>query len=148
LAGNDLEGEIRGLGISTTSFKILPAQNGDVLVLENTFHARGGPPRHAHHAQDEWFYALAGEFIVEIGAERVRMHPGDSLLAPRQVPHAWAFIGNGLGRMLIAFLPAGQMESFFQEVSRANAMPTLDPAVWQAHGMTLLGPPLEVDPTP
>ena len=46
--------------------------------------------------------------------------------------------------MLITFLPAGDMEAFFREVTRANAMPPQDPALWHAHGMQLLGPPLAV----
>jgi hypothetical protein len=48
------------------------------------------------------------------------------------------------GRILIAFFPAGQMEAFFREVTKENAMPPLDPALWEAHGMELLGPPLDV----
>ena len=81
---------------------------------------------------------------IEVGQERVRLQPGDSLLAPRQVPHVWAHVGEGRGRILIAFMPAGQMEAFFREVTKANAMPPQDPALWRAHGMELLGPPLAV----
>ncbi len=46
--------------------------------------------------------------------------------------------------MLIAFMPAGKMEAFFREVTRANAMPPQDPALWRAHGMELMGPPLAI----
>ena len=73
------------------------------------------------------------------------MKPGDSLLAPRRVPHVWAFVGDTHGKMLIAFLPAGKMEAFFREVTKANAMPPQDPALWRAYGMELLGPPLSVE---
>jgi hypothetical protein len=45
---------------------------------------------------------------------------------------------------LIAFMPAGKMESFFREVTQANAMPPQDPELWRAHGMELVGPPLKV----
>jgi hypothetical protein len=34
------------------------------------------------------------------------------------------------------------MEAFFRAVTAANAMPPQDPALWRAHGMELLGPPL------
>ena len=50
--------------------------------------------------------------------------------------------GTARGRILITFMPAGQMEAFFREVTKANAMPPQDPALWRAHGMELLGPPL------
>ncbi len=143
-AGKDRFGEHRGLGISAIDFKVSPQDHGGLFILENTFHAQGGPARHLHYDQDEWFYAVEGEFIVEVGQERFRLTPGDSLLAPRRVPHVWAYAGDTRGRILIAFLPAGTMEAFFREVTQANAMPPQDPELWRAHGMELLGPPLSL----
>jgi mannose-6-phosphate isomerase-like protein (cupin superfamily) len=143
-AGEDRFGEQRSLGVSFINFKILPQDSNGLLILENVFHAKGDPARHLHYDQDEWFYAVEGEFIVEIGQERFQLQPGDSLLAPRKVPHVWAHVGNTRGRMLIAFMPAGKMEAFFRDVTKANAMPPQDPALWRAHGMELLGPPLAI----
>ncbi|MFN8472364.1 MAG: cupin domain-containing protein [Anaerolineae bacterium] len=144
-AGADRFGEYRPLGISRIDFKVTPQDENGLLVLENTFHAKGGPARHLHHDQDEWFYAVEGEFTLEVGQEWFTLQPGDSVLAPRRVPHVWAHVGNGTGRILITFMPAGKMEAFFREVTKANAMPPQDPALWRAHGMELLGPPLVVE---
>lgn len=146
-AGEDQFGEYRGLGISYISFKVVPQDSSGLLILENTFRAKGGPPRHLHYDQDEWFYAIEGEFIFEVGSEAIRLNPGDSLLAPRKIPHVWAYDGDSVGRILITFMPAGKMEAFFREVTKANAMPPQDPALWRAHGMELLGPPLLIEPT-
>jgi mannose-6-phosphate isomerase-like protein (cupin superfamily) len=143
-AGADCEGEQRSLGISTITFKMTTPNPGNLLILENTFLAKGGPARHLHYDQEEWFYILEGEFLFEVGEQRFHLYPGDSLLAPRRVPHVWAFVGEARGRILIAFLPAGKMEAFFREVTKANAMPPQDPALWRAHGMELLGPPLSI----
>lgn len=143
-AGEDQFGERRGLGISEVHFKVTPQDSNGALVLENRFRSKGGPARHLHHDQDEWFYAIEGEFIVEVGQERITLKPGDSVLAPRKVPHVWAHVGDTNGVMLVAFMPAGKMEAFFREVTKANAMPPQDPALWRAHGMELLGPPLSV----
>ena len=143
--GADREGESRGLGMSTNAFKVSTLNPSDRFILENTFLAKGGPARHLHYNQEEWFSILEGEFQFEVGAERFHLHPGDSLLAPRQVPHVWAFVGEAPGRILITFLPAGNMEAFFREVTKANAMPPQDPVLWRAHGMELLGPPLPVE---
>jgi quercetin dioxygenase-like cupin family protein len=145
VAGEDRYGEDRSLGVSRIAFKVTAQDSPDILVLENTFHQKGGPARHLHHDQDEWFYCVEGEFIIEVGQERLPLHPGDAFLAPRKVPHVWAYIGDARGRMLITFTPAGQMEAFFREVSKANAMPPLDPELWRAHGMELLGPPLTTE---
>ncbi len=144
-AGADRFGEQRGLGISTIAFKVTTPNPSDIFILENTFLAKGGPARHLHYNQEEWFYVLEGEFLFEVGADRFHLHQGDSLMAPRQVSHVWAFVGEARGRILVAFLPAGKMEAFFREVTRANAMPPQDPALWRAHGMELLGPPLPVE---
>ena len=91
-AGADQFAQHRSLGVSQIAFKVVPNDNSDLLILENTFHAKGGPARHLHYEQDEWFYALEGEFLIEVGEERRRLAPGDSLLAPRRVPHVWAYV--------------------------------------------------------
>jgi quercetin dioxygenase-like cupin family protein len=145
-AGRDKYGDHRGLGISVISFKVTSQDENGILILENTFREKGGPARHLHHNQDEWFHALKGEFIFEVGEEKFRLKPGDSLLAPRKIPHVWAYTGGDTtGSILIAFMPAGKMEAFFREVTKANAMPPQDPALWRAHDMELLGPPLSID---
>jgi quercetin 2,3-dioxygenase len=141
-AGTDRFGEFRGLGVSSIAFKVTGQDSSGLFVLENSFHHKGGPARHLHYEQDEWFYVLEGEFIFELGTQQFRLKPGDSLLGPRKIPHVWAHSGEGHGRILVAFMPAGKMEAFFREVTQANAMPPLDPALWRAHGMELLGPPL------
>jgi quercetin dioxygenase-like cupin family protein len=144
-AGEDRFGEHRSLGISSITFKLTPTDGNDVLILENTFREKGGPARHLHYDQEEWFYALEGKFAFEVGEEKFTLAPGESVLAPRKVPHVWAFTGGGTGRIMIAFFPAAKMEAFFREVTKANAMPPQTPELWRAHGMELLGPPLRID---
>jgi quercetin dioxygenase-like cupin family protein len=145
-AGADREGERRSMGITTLAFKVASRDTGGALfVVEQTNHGRGGPPRHVHFAQEEWFYAVEGEFVAEVGGRVHRLAPGDSLLAPRNIPHVWAFVGGGVGRLLIAFTPAGQMEAFFRAVTATASMPSENPELWLAHGMRVVGPPLAVD---
>ena len=144
-AGADREGGHKTLGISTIDFKVTSADSGGaMLVIENTNHAKGGPAKHLHVTQDELFYCIEGEYRIEIGGVRYELKAGDSIFAPRQVPHVWAYVGTSLGRLLITFTPPGAMESFFREVSKGDSMPIQDPALWRAHGMELLGPPLPV----
>jgi len=74
----DLYGECRGLGVSHVAVKVsLPDPNG-LLVLENTLYKKRGPARHLHYEQDEWFYAVEGEFIIEIGQRTLRLSPGEA----------------------------------------------------------------------
>jgi quercetin dioxygenase-like cupin family protein len=150
-AGADRLGENHTIGVSSTSFKVLTQESGGgLLLMEHTNRKKGGPPRHLHHNEDEWFYAVEGEYIVEVGSERFQLKSGDSILAPREVPHAWAFVGDNPGKMLIAFAPANKMEAFFRESMRrhdsaySNSAAASDKELFRPYGMELLGPPLSV----
>jgi len=144
-AGADRDGVHKTLGISTIDFKVTSADTGGAMLsIENTNRGKGGPAKHRHLAQDELFHVLEGEYVIVIGDQRFELKPGDTVLAPRLVPHVWAYVGNAIGRMLITFTPPGNMEDFFRLVSKGNAMPVQDPALWRAHGMELLGPSLPV----
>jgi mannose-6-phosphate isomerase-like protein (cupin superfamily) len=151
-AGTDREGKVRAVGLSSTTYKVLTRETaGALFVMEQSNTKQGGPSRHLHHNEDELFYSLEGEYIVEIGAERVRLKPGDCVLGPRGIPHAWAFAGGTAGRLLISFTPAGKMEAFFNEREQAGIRPGAyastqsDAALLHAFGMELVGPPLVVD---
>lgn len=128
---------------SHLDFKVLTREtNGALFVMENRNMIRGGPPRHVHFEQEEWFYLVeGGEVLMEVGEQKLRLKPGDSVLAPRNVPHVWAYIGEQPGRMIFAFSPAAKIESFFEETSMPGAK-IADPQRFEAHGMKLVGPPL------
>ena len=114
--------------------------------VDTNRHRRGGPPVHVHPDQDEWFLIREGEFDIRVGDVTHHLMPGDSLLAPMGVPHAFANT-TPTGRMLVTFMPAGGMEAFFAEAS-ALAAPTPPEmaAVFRKHGMQVLGPPLPLAP--
>ena len=108
-------------GANLIAFKVSgPDTNGGLFIFEQVSLRKGGPPRHLHHRQEEWFYVMDGEYIFEVGEERMRLRPGDSLLAPRKVPHVWAYAGEAPGKISIGFQPAGKMETFFQEAAKIS----------------------------
>ena len=142
----DRHGVHRNVGIGILSFKVTTADsNGTILVAEIAHHAKGGPPRHLHLDQDEWFHVMEGKYIVEIGDERYLLGPGDSAYGPGGVPHCWANVSEGPGRITFVFTPAGRAEAFFLEITKANAMAPTDPAFWLPFKMALVGPPLKVE---
>jgi quercetin dioxygenase-like cupin family protein len=145
--GEDRQGEHHSIGISTTDFKVLTQDSGGALfIFEHTNHKKGGPPRHLHHNEDEWFYVLEGAYIVEVGSERFQLKAGDSILAPRELPHAWAFAGDTPGKALIAFAPANKMEAFFRDNAKhfSGGNYANEAEIYRAYGMELLGPPLAI----
>lgn len=120
---------------------------GELLVFQHTNMGKGGPPRHVHHGQDEWFYVVAGEFAAEVGDEKFVLRPGDSLFAPRKVPHAWAHIGApGTGTLITTVSPVGTFEQFIRETTLHPTLPPEDEIArtFQKHGMTVVGPPLAI----
>ena len=121
--------------------------DGELFVFEHADMGKGGPPRHFHYEQDEWFYVIKGDFAFEVGDERFTLRPGDSLLAPRMVPHVWAYVGDEPGTLLLAVQPAGSLEAFFRQGCEMTRLPTPEEADQQfaAHGMKVVGPPLDVD---
>ena len=142
-AGGDCRGERADLGLTTIDCKVAPEDtDGALYAIELAIREKGGPARHLHYKQDEWFYVVEGEFVIEVGLERMRLRPGDSVLAPRRVPHVWAHVDDGPGRMVITFTPAGKAEAFFRESAKNNALPPQDPEFWRAYDLELLGPPL------
>jgi uncharacterized cupin superfamily protein len=98
---------------------------------------------------DEWWYCLAGEYIVEVGDQRFRMRQGDSVLGPKGVPHAFAFVGDSPGRLLVGFTPAGNMEQFFRDLDARGAyFGTGSEAdretARQKYGIVNIGPPIAI----
>ncbi len=147
-AGQDRTGHSRNVfGGLRIDAKVLPADTlRDLYIIEHKDEAKGGPPRHVHHEQDEWFYVLEGAYRIDIGEERFDLGPGDSVFAPREVPHVWAHVNDGEGKLIIVFQPAGQMESFLGALAEMGSAPAPEEmaSLFSSHGMTMLGPPLAV----
>jgi mannose-6-phosphate isomerase-like protein (cupin superfamily) len=148
-AGRDVfQAERKVFGSMSIDFKVSTLDtNGGFFVVENTDALKGGPPRHLHHEQEEWFYVVESDYVVEIGDERYSLGPGDSVLAPRKVPHVWAHVGEGTGRLIVTFQPAGEMEAFFGELAKVKGPPQPEQLhkLFSSHGMEVTGLPLKVE---
>ena len=150
-AGQDREGKTHAVGVSSTTYKVLTSETGGAMfTMEQLNHRHGGPNRHLHHGEDELFYVMEGEYLVEVGGDTFHLLAGDCVLGPRGVPHAWAFVGPSTGRLLLTYSPAGKMEAFFNERERLGIKPggyaatASDAEVLRQFGMELLGPPIKV----
>jgi mannose-6-phosphate isomerase-like protein (cupin superfamily) len=88
-------------------------------------------PAHVHSREDELFLSLEGDHIIELGGEEHRIGPGESVFAPRGVPHAQRRVVAGEGRLLIVTTPGG-FEGFFRELAAADSAGTLGPDAYAA----------------
>ena len=118
---------------------------GAFALFEALTHKEDRPVRHLHHEQDEWFYVLAGEYEMHVGDRVFHIAPGDSVFAPRKVPHVWGCVSETPGRIMAMLQPAGTIEEFFRElpqyVARKASLPELA-ELNRRHGMEVLGPRL------
>jgi quercetin dioxygenase-like cupin family protein len=104
-------------------------------------HPYRGAPLHVHHEQDEWIYVIAGEFVAEVGGERMRLKSGDSLLMPMKVPHRWSVAQDSHCGAIHLYTPAGLMETEWASVARSEDPKNQEArkAEFERHGLTLLG---------
>ena len=115
-------------------------------------HPYRGAPLHMHHKQDEWIYVMTGEFVAEVGGERMRLNPGDSLLMPMRVPHRWSVAQDSHCGAIHLYTPAGLMETEWASVAQSEDPKNQEArkAEFERHGLTLLGAALskeEIDRT-
>jgi mannose-6-phosphate isomerase-like protein (cupin superfamily) len=88
-------------------------------------------PRHVHTHEDELFYVLDGEHVIEVGDEELHVGPGGTVFAPRGIPHAQRRVVPGEGRLLVLTTPGG-FDGFFRELAAADAAGTLGPDAYAA----------------
>ncbi|KPA21804.1 DNA-binding transcriptional repressor PuuR [Shimia sp. SK013] len=115
-------------------------------IFEDIVHPGIGPGRHIHHDQDETFFFLEGDFVVEIDGVLHEMSPGDVAFIPRGTVHAFKNVGATKGRLRYVFTPALKMETMFRAFHAAAQTGAITQDVMaqiaQDNGQEFVGPPL------
>ena len=118
----------------------------DYFICEVAPH--GGPPLHLHHNQDETLHVTSGHFKIRIGDQDHTLDPGGFANLPAGLPHAFLNPTDQPAELVVVFAPGGG-HRFFEELAPATRTATPDrkeiAAIFERHGMTLLGPPLSAD---
>jgi mannose-6-phosphate isomerase-like protein (cupin superfamily) len=86
-----------------------------------------GAPLHTHHNEDEYSFVLQGRFGIQLGDDTLEAGPGDLVVKPRGVAHAFWNAGEEPARLLELISPAG-FEHYFRELAPLLAAPTRDEA--------------------
>lgn len=131
-------------GVNPNELKVASKDtNGMLTIFEYAGKEKIGPPLHVHSQQDEIFYILEGEYLFQVGDDKFMAKAGDTVFGPRNIAHTWVQRSD-TGKMMYLVQPAGTMEEFFAELSQLKGPPTEAQVqkIHQAHGMTVLGPPL------
>ncbi|MBC7390611.1 MAG: cupin domain-containing protein [Opitutaceae bacterium] len=139
--------KMKGVTMNTLDIKIAGSdtENGIAVFEQTGLTPNGGPPLHIHPFQDEWFYVLEGDYFFQVGEEKFQMKAGDTVFLPKNVPHAFIQLSEK-GKMLVSYLPAGKMETFFKVTSQWTSPPNKEEIarVFAEHDMKVVGPPLEM----
>ena len=97
--------------------------DGRFALIEQTIPPRAlAAPLHTHEREDEYSFVLAGRLGAQIGDEVVEAGPGDLVLKPRGIPHAYWNPGDEETRLLEIISPAG-FEQYFAELAPELARP-------------------------
>ena len=83
-----------------------------------------GPPPHIHLRQDESFYVAQGEFVFVVEDREIPASAGAFLRVPKGTVHAWRNVGTGIGKLVMIFSPAGDVERFFEEIGEPTTTKT------------------------
>jgi quercetin dioxygenase-like cupin family protein len=97
---------------------------GAYCLLEVSLAPGMGVPRHTHTREDEVYFVLAGELEATVGEKTFVLRAGDTLLAPRDIPHQLCNSGDTTNHFLLVFSPSG-----FEEFMMLTAVPAPDDAV-------------------
>jgi quercetin dioxygenase-like cupin family protein len=101
-----------------------------------------GSPVHTHRREDEWSFVLEGEVGVQLGDEVLVAGPGDLVLKPRGVPHAFWNAGDAPARLLEVITPGG-FEGYFERLGELLAVP--GPPDFEELGAVAAAHGLEID---
>jgi mannose-6-phosphate isomerase-like protein (cupin superfamily) len=75
-------------------------------LIEHTIPPRTlAAPTHVHEREDEFSYVLAGRVGVQVGDEVAEVGPGELVVKPRGVPHAFWNAGDEEARLLELISP-------------------------------------------
>lgn len=119
-----------------------PTTDGAFSLVEHTMPPRSlGAPVHTHTREDEYSYVLEGRVGIQLGDDVVEAGPGDLVLKPRDIPHAFWNAGDSPARLLEIISPAG-FENYFRDLA-----PLLPPSdeTYEAIGQVVSRYGLEID---
>ncbi|MBB4372324.1 quercetin dioxygenase-like cupin family protein [Bradyrhizobium sp. cir1] len=133
------------LGV-THSYKAMASETGQQFsVWESIVPPGCGAPAHTHTREDEAFYVLSGEVLVEVegAADPLRLGPGAFLFAPRHRRHGYRNVGTDTARLLVFAMPGAGLDRMFATFDelgkRGGQVPPIQTiaAIAEQHGVII-----------
>jgi quercetin dioxygenase-like cupin family protein len=134
------------LGV-THIYKATAAETGGSFSLWEAIVPPGhGAPPHTHAHEDESFYVLSGELLIEFEGDPAphRVGPGGFFFGARGRRHVFRNVGDTPARVLILSTPSRGLDRMFAELEAATAagMPDMArlAAIAAKYGVTIAPP--------
>lgn len=112
------------------------------------------PPTHVHYREEEIFHLKSGVIRFRVGEQEVLARAGDTVVAPRGVPHAFR-VESPQGARVLVITTSTDLRNVIEEFSRPATdlgLPEWHDVtpeegerlalVCRKHGLELVGPPL------
>ena len=146
-------GELLWFNNDLFTFKATSEQTAGAFILFEEWSPRGKvTPLHVHPSEDESFYVLEGEVLVQIDGAEHSGRRGSFISTPRGVPHALMVVSE-TARLLTLITPGTpNIEAFFHDAgdpAPGRELPPTKPldlerivGAAERHGaLEILGPP-------
>ena len=142
-------------GDTRVSIRVSSRDGGDrIAVIEHWMPFGEAPPLHVHNNEDEIFVILTGEMLFRVGGRDVVGRAGDTVLAPKGVPHGFRVRSAG-GVHCFTITRGADFETMVRETGRpavSDGLPERTPvtpdmiaaltAACTRNGIDIVGPPL------
>ena len=89
--------------------------DGAYFVMEGLVPPDAGPPPHIHHNQVESFYIVEGQLEIMQGDQLYEAKTGDFVHISKGMRHRFLNRSQTPAKMIITFVPVGDIEQFFRE---------------------------------
>ena len=120
--------ELRWFGNTLVSINLSSSAGADgIAVIEHWMPFGEAPPLHVHHREDEIFHILEGEMRFRVGDEDLVAVAGETLIAPKGVPHAFR-VESVAGARCLTITRGADFETMLKAASRPAAAPGLPEA--------------------
>lgn len=116
-AKTDSNGELLWFNGTLATIRISGRAGADsISVIEHLMPYGSSPPLHVHHNEDEVFHILEGVVRFNIAGSDIYGRAGQTLLAPKGVPHCYRVV-SAEGARCLTVTTRGDFERMVREVS-------------------------------
>jgi quercetin dioxygenase-like cupin family protein len=148
-------GDLLWFGNTLISIKLSSQSGADgISVVEQWMPFGEAPPLHIHQREDEVFHIIDGVMRFRVGDDEIVGRAGDTVIAPKGVPHAFR-VESASGVHCLTIMRGSDFETMLRQASRMAERPELPEAIaptpemigrlveiCAANKIDIIGPPL------